>query len=323
MINTRVTQGTDFDVLGLGAVAIDDFLYVDAYPPPDAKAPVVFRQRQLGGLTATALVTVARLGARSAYAGVLGNDELSEAAVAGLAHEGIDLTYLVRQANARPIHSTIVVAQQQPTRNIFFDSNDVVGADRELPAAAVIQRSRVLLVDNFGVSGMVRAARIAHDAGIPVVGDFEADDAPHFAELLSLTDHLILSASFARNLTRASNVNDVIERLWEPNRETVIVTCGVDGIWYLSNAETKSIQYQPAFSVKTVDSTGCGDVFHGAYAFALARGLAITSRVRMAAAAAAIKATQPGGQAGIPDWASLAAFLSQHGEPNETLRAAG
>jgi sugar/nucleoside kinase (ribokinase family) len=323
VINTHVTHEADFDVLGLGAVAIDDFLYVDVYPPSDTKAPVVFRQRQLGGLTATALVTVARLGARSAYAGVLGNDELSEAAVAGLVDEGIDLTYLVRRANARPIHSTIVVAQQQPTRNIFFDSNDVVGADGELPPAAVIQRSRVLLVDNFGVEGMVRAARIAHDARVPVVGDFEAHDAPHFAELLSLTDHLIVSASFARSLTRASDVVDVIERLWEPSRKAVIVTCGADGMWYLTNAETKSIQYQPAFSVKTVDSTGCGDVFHGAYAFALARGLALADRIRVAAAAAAIKATQPGGQAGIPNWASLAAFLGQHGEHNETSRAAG
>jgi sugar/nucleoside kinase (ribokinase family) len=177
-------------------------------------------------------------------------------------------------------------------------------------------------VDNFGVEGMIRAACIAHDAGIPVVGDFEANDAPHFAELLSLADHLILSASFARSLTRSSEISDVIERLWEPSRKAVIVTCGADGIWYLTNAETKSIQYQPAFSVKTVDSTGCGDVFHGAYAFALARGLAIADRVRVAAAAAAIKATQPGGQAGIPHWASLAAFLSQHGERNETLRAA-
>lgn len=323
MINTRVTHGADFDVLGLGAVAIDDLLYIDAYPPPDAKAPVVFRQRQLGGLTATALVTVARLGARSAYAGVLGDDELSEAAAAGLAHEGIDLTHLVRRANARPIHSTIVVAQQQPTRNIFFDSNNVVGADAELPPAAVIQRARVLLVDNFGVEGMVRAARIAHDTGVPVVGDFESYDAPHFAELLSLTDHLIVSASFAQNLTQTTDVNDVLERLWEPVRKAVIVTCGVDGMWYLTNAETKSIRYQPAFSVKTVDSTGCGDVFHGAYAFALARGFDTVDRVRLAAAAAAIKATQPGGQAGIPDWSRLAAFLRQHGDPNEILRAAG
>ena len=70
-----------FDVLGLGAVAVDDLIYVEAYPPPDAKAQVIGRQRRCGGLTSIALVTAARLGARCAYAGALGNDELSEFAL--------------------------------------------------------------------------------------------------------------------------------------------------------------------------------------------------------------------------------------------------
>ena len=318
-----VAARATYDVLGLGAVAIDEFLHVDAYPPPDAKVPVVFRHRQLGGLTATALVTVSRLGGRGAYAGVLGNDALSEAAVAGLAHEGVDLTHLVRQAGAQPIYSTIVVARSS-TRNIFFDTHGVVGADAELPEPAVIRRSHVLLVDNFGVTGMVRAARIARDAGIPVVGDFESDDAPDFAELLHLTDHLILPAGFAQHLTKCSDASHVIERLWGPERKAVIVTFGTDGVWYRASAGAgvRSIQHQPAFSVKTVDSTGCGDVFHGAYAFGLARGLDTDTCIRVASAAAAIKATRSGGQAGIPDWASVTTFLSQFGEYSEALMPA-
>ena len=64
-----------YDVLGLGSVAVDDLLYVPHYPPADAKLQVRRRERQCGGLTATALVAAARLGARCAYAGVLGEDE--------------------------------------------------------------------------------------------------------------------------------------------------------------------------------------------------------------------------------------------------------
>ncbi|MBN2129460.1 MAG: hypothetical protein JW741_08180, partial [Sedimentisphaerales bacterium] len=66
-----------FDVLGLGYTAVDDLLYVESYPPADNKARVRHRERHCGGLTATALVAAARLGARCMYAGVLGNDELS------------------------------------------------------------------------------------------------------------------------------------------------------------------------------------------------------------------------------------------------------
>lgn len=311
-------RASDIDVLGLGAVALDDLLYVETYPPCDAKAPVQSRHRQFGGLTGTALVTVARLGGRSAYAGVLGNDELSEAVIAGFVQEGVDLTCLVRRAHARPIHSTIVVSQQA-TRNIFFDTDGVVGADADSPDPVVIRRSRVLLVDNFGVPGMIRAARIARDAGIPVVGDFESDDTTEIAGLLPLVDHLILSASFAERLTQTADIATMVERLWGPGRRVVIVTFGAGGIWHRSSEGGSNVRFQPAFPVKAVDSTGCGDVFHGAYAFALARGLDTASCLRVAAAAAAIKATRPGGQTGIPDWTGVIAFLRQHEESTEAL----
>ncbi len=72
------------------------------------------------------------------------------------------------------------------------------------------------------------------------------------------------------------------------------------------------VRHQPAFPVEVVDTTGCGDVFHGAYASALAEGLDLPVRVRLAAAAAALKATQPGGQAGIPSRGKVEAFLGEY-----------
>jgi sugar/nucleoside kinase (ribokinase family) len=62
-----------------------------------------------------------------------------------------------------------------------------------------------------------------------------------------------------------------------------------------------------------VDTTSCGDVFHGAYASALAWGLGLDERVRLACAAAALKATRPGGQAGIPTRAAVESFLQGQG----------
>jgi sugar/nucleoside kinase (ribokinase family) len=70
------------------------------------------------------------------------------------------------------------------------------------------------------------------------------------------------------------------------------------------------VAHQPAFPVAVVDTTGCGDVFHGAYAAGLVRGLGVMERVRLAAAAAALKATRPGGQAGAPTLAEVEQFLN-------------
>ena len=299
----------DFDVLGLGAVAIDDLLYVDAYPPADEKTLVRGRDRQFGGLAGTALVAVSRLGGRSAYAGVLGDDEHSEAAIAGLANEGVDVRHVVRRPGARPVLSTIVVSREG-TRNIFVDRSGAHGADTELPEEDVIRRSRVLLVDNIGVRGMLRAARIAHAAGIPIVADFEADDDPEIEHLFPLVDHLILSDGFAGRRTGLSEPEKMVDRLWDSRREVVAVTCGAGGVWYRASG-IDQVAHLPAFLVEAVDSTGCGDVFHGAYALGLARGMDVGERIRFAAATAAIKATKPGGQAGIPEWETVAAFLGE------------
>lgn len=301
----------DFDVLGLGIVAVDDLLYVDTYPPPDAKTPIRRRERQCGGLAATALVAAARLGSRCAYAGLLGNDELSQFVEERLRHEGIGLTHAVRRDEACPAHSFIVVDTSRQTRNIFFELAGAVGAAPDLPTEDAIRSTKVLYVDHYGMEGILRAARIARAAGIPVVADIERDESPLFIELLGVCDHLIVSHDFAAKITYESEPPAAAKALWADGREAVVVTCGEEGCWYLDLDTRDSPVHQPAFRVNTVDTTGCGDVFHGAYASALARGLTLSERVRLASATAAMKATKPGGQSGIPTLPQVEAFLEE------------
>lgn len=297
-----------FDVLGLGITTIDDLLYVEAYPPPDAKTQVLRSERHCGGLTATALVAAARLGARCAYAGLLGDDELSRFVTGRLQAEGIDTAHIIRRADACPIHSRIVVDLSRQTRNIFYEVKGVAGADPDRPAAEVIRTARVLFVDHYGLPGTVRAARIARAAGIPIVGDLERqEDTPLFLELLGLIDHLIVSEDFALALTGETDPAAAARALWTSERQVVVVTCGPAGSWSVDGAGEP--RHQPAYPVEVVDTTGCGDVFHGAYAAGLALGQGLPGRLRLASAAAALKATQPGGQAGIPSRAEVEAFL--------------
>lgn len=297
-----------FDVLGLGCTAVDDILYVPFYPPADGKVEVRERERHCGGLTATALVAAARLGARAAFGGTLGGDEGSRFVVAALRREGVDTKHIVRKAGAGPVRSVIVVDETRRTRNIFYDTHGALGAHPRLPAKEVIQSTRVLLVDRFGIPGMIRAARIARAAGIPVVADFESSHLPRFAELLALSDHLILSEGFARKITRTPGARAAARRLWNQERAAVIITCGARGCWFIC-ADMKAPEHWPAFKVETRDTTGCGDVFHGAYAAALARGEDLNGRLRIASAVAALKATQHGGQAGIPTARLMDRFL--------------
>ena len=300
-----------FDVLGIGCTAVDEILYVPEYPAADGKVEVRQRERHCGGLCATALVAAARLGAHCRFAGTLGADEGSRFVLETLSREGIDCRFAVRQPKAGPVRSTIVVDETRRTRNIFFDTNQVVGAHPTRPAKSVILAARVLLVDRFGIPGMTRAARLARSAGIPVVADFESKHSPGFNKLLALSDHLILSRDFACGLTGDPSPERAAAKLWSATRSAVVITAGAEGCWYRDSQE--KVVHRPAFKVAALDTTGCGDVFHGAYAFGLARGMDLPGRIELASATAALKATKRGGQAGIPGYAAVRKFLRRGG----------
>jgi sugar/nucleoside kinase (ribokinase family) len=301
---------TSHDILGLGCVAVDDLFYVPAYPAPDTKVRVESSERQCGGLTATALVAASRLGARCAYAGTLGDDDLSRFVLERLQEEDIDTTLVRRRPRTRPIHSCVIVDQSSQTRTILYDLDGVQPAMPDWPPDDAVRTSGMLFIDHFGAEGMIRAGRLAHAAGRPIVADLESDQTPRFAELLALSDHLIVSLEFGCRLTGAADPAAAIERLWSAARAVVVLTCGAQGCWYRAPGHERP-HHQPAFRVAAVDTTGCGDVFHGAYAAALVQGLLLPERIRFATAAAALKATQRGGQAGIPRRPAVEAFLKE------------
>jgi sulfofructose kinase len=303
---------TPFDILGFGAITVDDLLYVDEYPRADTKVRVSSQVRQCGGLTGTALVAASRLGARCAYVGMLGNDQMSRFVAESLAREGVDINHSPRRDHARPGHATIIVGMRQKTRTAFSSIEGSIGADPEEPDEQLIRDARVLLIDHHGIEGSIRAARIARQCGVPVVADFERALGDRFNELLGLVDHPIVSRRFAEELTGLRDPSAAVTNLMKagPANRVAVVTCGADGCWYCDSASGGPVHF-PAFEVEVVDTTGCGDVFHGAYAASLALGEPLGRRIEFATATAAMKATQPGGQSGCPSRPAVEEFLAR------------
>lgn len=293
------------DVLGIGAVAIDDLLAVESYPPADSKATVVRSERRLGGLAANALRAAARLGARCTYAGVLGDDDTSRYAIDALRDGGVDVGPTRIRTGCRPAHSTIILGGDG-TRTVFSDRTGFNGPDPDWPPAELIAGHRVLLVDHMGVPASIRAARIAREAAVPVVADFERVSHDDFPTLLALADHLIVGRAFAERLTGTSDPEAAARRLWSDDRRTVVVTCGDrGGVCY----DGCNGGWFAAYAVTAVDTTGCGDVFHGAYAAGLAEGLDLLGRLRLASAVAAIHAGRLAGPEGFADRPTVERFL--------------
>lgn len=311
-----------WDLFGIGAAALDDLLYLPHYPQPNEKLRIQARLRQAGGLTATALVTAARQGSRALFCGVLGEDESSRFILEEFAREGVDTTAVFRLPHARPYLSTILVDTTTASRTVLSDVSAVVPLDdatifpqfsRSLPQW--LAASRMFFVDHTAGKAGLLAAELARSYGLPVVADLERPELPGVESLLAQVDHLVVNLDFARRLTDSSILEEMFAVLaWrnphpdqrEP-RPACVITGGDQGCWYCERGG--EIFYLPAFSVQVVDTTGCGDVFHGAYAAAIARGESVSRAVLLASASAALKAAAPGGRLGIPRLPDVLAFL--------------
>jgi sulfofructose kinase len=301
----------DWDILGFGAVAVDDLLLVDSYPPPDSKMPVREVQRAGGGLAGTALAAAARLGARAAYAGILGDDELSRFTIEELERDGVDCTLVRHRPEARPYHSTIIVDIARGQRTILFSNAGVTFPTAAEITDELVAACRLLFVDSAAAATGLHALRLAHARGIPAVADLERISCPEVLELARQVDHLIVGTGFASLVTGEVDPIAMVRALRTPAHTACVVTAGERGCWYMTRETGDEIRHQPACCVQVVDTTGCGDVFHGAYAAAVVRGESVPRAITLATAAAGLKATQPGGRRGIPDWEAVERIIQE------------
>ncbi len=300
-------MNTRWDILGLGVVAVDDLLYVEHFPRPNTKMRIQGKERQGGGLTATALVAATRLGARTAYLAVLGDDDLSCSALEELEREGVDCSPVLCQATARPVHAVVIVDRSSGERTILYTTEGYTPVPPEYIGEELIAQCRVLFVDYTAGEGGLRAVTLAHRHAIPVVADIEQESAPAMAELIPQVDHLIVDVEMAGRATGEAQPEHMVRALAHPKRACCVVTAGERGCWYAEWGG--EVHHFPAYHVNVVDTTGCGDVFHGAYAACIARGEPVARAIQVASAAAALKATRPGGRSGIPTWSAVEAFI--------------
>jgi sulfofructose kinase len=277
-----------YDVLAIGVAAVDDLLYVSSYPPSNVKISVTARERHGGGPACTAIATVGTLNGRSAFCARLGNDDLSIHIEHLLQQCNVDTTHIIRDSDAAPYHSSIVV-DLHGNRNVFYDASMFRQVTSDSIADSLILSAELVLLDHVGGPAPTEIAKKTRDLGVPILGDIEgrSESALRLADFI---DHLIVPIDFARWASNSVGPADACAYLAQTKRATTVVTAGPEGCYYASGTGN-SVTHFPAFKVEACDTNGCGDTFHGAFALAVARNFSLDQAVTFASAAAAVKAS--------------------------------
>ena len=284
------------DVVGLGLNAMDTICVLPRFPVPNTKIHLHDVRVEPGGQVATALVTCARLGLRARYIGSVGTDDWGKAQLASLSAENLDIH--VRQVEGASSHVAIILLEKAiGERTILWRRDPQLIYPVEELRRDMIAGSCILHLDGCDSAAALQAARWAREAGMLVVIDIDElyNESTH--ELLKLVDYLIASSDFAED------PRELADRY---GCAVVGITRGADGAAFLNRGR---LMKSPSFKVTVADTTGAGDVFHGAFIYGVLQNWALEDIIRFAHAVAAMKCMHIGARRGIPTLSDVKEFL--------------
>ena len=301
----RYQQVNDMDntieeihVIGLGQACVDCLGVAPVYPAENSKTELIDLEFLCGGPASTALVTLSRLGIATAFLGSLSDDFFGKKIIANLEDENVDISRLKITPGYTSQFAFIAISRDSGKRTILWHRGSVPHLSPEDADISMFPDARVLHLDGLMIKASLEASRQARNLGLTVVLD-GGTMREETGQLLSFVDILIASEKFALPLVgdKASTIS-ALYALRELGPSQVVITLGERGSIGLNDRGTFR---EDAFPVTAADTTGAGDVYHGAYIYGTLQGWEMDTCMRFASAAASLKCESIGAQTGIPD----------------------
>ncbi len=298
----------EFDVAGVGLNATDTLILLSHFPAYAGK--VAFEREVLspGGQVASAMVTCAKLGLRVKYIGSVGDDERGRIQMESLRASGINLDDVQVRENCANQTAYILIDETTGERTVLWQRSDCLRLAPESITEAQIACARLLHIDGHDTPAVARAAAIARKRNIPVTVD--VDSVYHgFDRVLPNVDYLVASSEFPVQWTSERDPFRALELIQEDyGMHVAAMTLGAHGALARVNGQ---FVYSPAFVVNCIDTTGAGDVFHGAFCYAVLQQMTIRDALEFSNAMAALNCTALGARGGIGTVAAAQALMQR------------
>jgi sugar/nucleoside kinase (ribokinase family) len=301
----------ELDILGIGHIAYDTFGVLETMPATDTAAWIEHLENQGGGAASQAMVAASRLGMKVGVAGMVGDDPEGLFLKRDLEKEGINTEGVYVKAGAQTSRAFVMVEHSTGRRTIFVHPGSMPELTFNDTIKNLVQQSRLIHLDATVYDLAYDAALFAKSRGIPVSLDGCEIKAgrEQTQKLIALTDILITNESYPRLVSGIDDDERALLALARLGPSVVIATRGKHGAWL---AEGGRIIPFPAFNVRVTDTTGAGDVFHGAFLAAYLRNAAVPDAIRYAAACSALNCMSLGGRKGIPNRETLERYIAEY-----------
>jgi sulfofructose kinase len=280
-------------VICLGHVVADHSFRVDEIPQPPAKAIARSYSLGPGGMAATAAMAVARLGGRAAYWGRVGEDMNGPPLLAALAEEGVDIAGTRRIPGGRTSVSAVLVDRVGERVTLNYRGENL-GTDPSWLPLPALREAGALLCDPRWPEAAALALAEARRLGLPSVLDAERSETRILVDLVPRAEHAVFSVTGLQNFAPGAAPADGLRRALDSRApdgagpRLAAVTRGEHGVLWMTQDDPEPRE-APAFNVLAANTTGAGDVFHGAYALALAEGTGVAEAMRFASATGALR----------------------------------
>ena len=291
-------------IVVIGSYAVGMTISCGHFPAAGETVPGKNFSMMHGGKGSNQAVAISRLGGSVVFGGCIGRDRFGDMCLELMQEEGVDSSDVRRTDSGRSTGVGLIYVNDEGENEIVIDfaANEELSAMDIERLAPKIQKSALVLAQlEIPPATVLYAAKKCHELGVP----FVLNPAPYQKlpeELPQYCDYLIPNQTEARlrlGLDASSNVPDIeaAQRIWKMGVKNVIMTLGAGGALLLDSEKTVKIE---GMKVKTVDTTGAGDTFCGAFCVALAEGKTAEEAVRFAVRAAGLSVTRYGVIPSIP-----------------------
>lgn len=288
-----------FDIIGLGASTVDILTHVERFPARREVQQALSTIIQGGGPVATAMVTASRLDAKVAMIDSIGDDWVGVFVLREFQNEGVQTGLIEVHHGQTTAVSNILVSAADGARAILFVPGTTPEPTLSESQMNAIQSAKILHVNGRYWNACMQAVEFAKRSGVRVSFDGGADRfKPEMKTLVPLTDICIVAGDFAEKYTGQADPSRAAKLLLDEGPVIAAVTVGVHGSWVCTR---EACFHQPAFLFPdTVDTTGCGDSYHGAFLAGLVKGFSLQKSAAMASVVAGMNSRHLGGRSGIP-----------------------